>query len=199
MGYTKFDILKIETNNTMLLWKDVYGIASNASAKKLYKAMLEWQTELTNTLEIWINKGLTMTTGELILARANLGAVVESWLKLFYCIYYDDYRQNPMRTKKNKMIQPEKAEFRELNKFSTGILWDSTDSYEFLWVDSIRDKRNALHSFEYRNIGTPQDFLDDIDYLYEFVDNILMRLPPIEDCIESYPVGYIHLSPFFKC
>ncbi len=46
--------------------------------------MLEWQSELTITLKIWIDKGLTMSTGELILARANLGAVVESWLKFFY-------------------------------------------------------------------------------------------------------------------
>ncbi len=195
MGYTKFDILKIKTSNTMLLWKDVYGIASNSSAKKLYKAMLEWQTELTSTLEIWINKGLTMSEGELILARANLGAVVESWLKLFYCIYYDDYCKNPI-THKKRMIEPENASFEDLNIFSTGKLWDSYASDEFLWVESVRYKRNAIHSFKYRNIGTSQKFLDDIDYLYEFVDNILFHLPPIEDCIESYPVGYQNLSPF---
>lgn len=196
MKYTKFDILKIQTNNTMLLWKDVYGIAPNSSANKLYEAMLKWQTELTNTLGIWIDKGLSMTVGELILARANLGAVVEFWLKLFYCIYYEDYCKDPIKTKRNKMIEPEKATFKELNEFSTGILWTSIASKEFLWVDSVRDKRNALHSFEYKNIGTPQDFLDDIDYLYEFVDNILSRLPPIEECIDTYPVGYINLSLF---
>lgn len=196
MEYTKFDILKIHTQNTMLLWKDVYGIAPNSSAKKLYEAMLEWQTELTNTLKLWIDKGLSMTVGELILARANLGAVVEFWLKLFYCIHYEDYCKKPIRTKKKKMIEPEKATFKELNKFSTGILWDSIVSDEFLWVDTVRDKRNALHSFEYKNIGTPQDFLDDIDYLYKFVDDIISRLPPIEDYIESYPEGYI-LLPIF--
>ena len=196
MGYTKFDILKIETNNTMLLWKDVYGIAPNSSAKKLYKAMLEWQTELTNTLEIWIDKGLTMTVGELILARANLGAVVEFWLKLFYCIHYEDYRKNPIKTKENKMIEPEKIKFEKLNELSTGILWESFASEEFFWVDTVRYKRNALHSFEYKNIGTAQDFLDDIDYLYEFVDNILSRLPPIEDYVEFYPEGYQPLPMF---
>lgn len=196
MEYTKFDILKIKTSNTMLLWKDVYGIAPNASAKKLSEAMLEWQTELTNTLEIWINKGLKMTVGELILARANLGAVVESWLKLFYCIHYDDYCKKPIKTRKNKMVEPEKARFEDLNIFSTGILWESFASDEFFWVEAVRYKRNALHSFEYKNIGTPQNFLDDIDCLYEFVDNILVHLPPIEDCIETYPAGYKNLSLF---
>lgn len=56
MKYTKFELLKIKTNNTILLWKDVYGIAPDASVEKLYKAMLEWQNKLTNTLEIWVNK-----------------------------------------------------------------------------------------------------------------------------------------------
>ena len=149
MKYTKFELLKIKTNNTILLWKDVYGIAPDDSAKKLYKAMLEWQGELTDTLEIWINKGLDMSEGELILARANLGAVVESWLKLFYCVYYDDYCKNPIVNKKNnKMIEPENAKFEDLNDFSTGKLWDSSTSPEFVWVDSVRYKRNAIHSFQ---------------------------------------------------
>ena len=195
MNYTKYDVLKIKTNNTILLWKDVYGIASNASAAKLYKSMLEWQNELTNTLEIWINKGLDMSVGELILARANLGAVVESWLKFFYCVYYDDYCKNPI-TYKNKMIEPENAKFEDLNDFSTGILWSDANSDEFRWIDSVRYKRNAIHSFKYRDIGTPQDFLDDLEHLYEFVDNIISHLPPLQDCIESYPAGYQFISPF---
>lgn len=197
MKYTKFELLKIKTNNTVLLWKDVYGIAPNASAAKLYKAMLEWQNELTSTLEIWVSKGLEMSAGELILARANLGAVVESWLKFFYCVYYEDYCKNPI-TYKKRMVEPENAKFEDLNGFSTGKLWDSSTSSEFDWVDSVRYKRNAIHSFKYRDIGTPQDFLDDMDHLYEFVDNVISHLPPIEDCIESYPEGYQFISPFFS-
>ena len=70
--------------------------------------MLNWQSELTQPLEIWISKGLSMTEGELILARANLGAVVESWLKFFYCVYYDDYCNDPITNSKGKMVEPEK-------------------------------------------------------------------------------------------
>jgi hypothetical protein len=54
-----------------------------------------------------------MTTGELILARANLGAVVESWLKFFYSVYYEDYCKSPI-TKSGKMVEPEKAQFEDL-------------------------------------------------------------------------------------
>ena len=108
MKRSKFDVLKIKTNNAALIWKDVHGIAPDAAATKLDAAMLNWQSELTQTLEIWISKGLSMTEGELILARANLGAVVESWLKFFYCVYYDDYCKDPITNSKGKMVEPKK-------------------------------------------------------------------------------------------
>ena len=189
---SSFDILTIQTNNTALIWKDVHGIAPDNAAKKLDIAMLDWQSELTKTLKIWIDKGLDMTVGELILARANLGAVVESWLRFFYCVFYDDYINQPMKNKKGQILEPEKdMRFEDLKKFSTGILWDDERSKDYLWVDSIQKKRNAIHSFTYKDIGTPLDFLLDVDHLCEFVDMILNHLPPVEDYIECYPAGYM--------
>lgn len=156
---SKFEVLTIQTNNVALIWKDVYGIASDNAARKLDIAMLGWQSELTKTLKIWIDKGLNMTVGELILARANLVAVVESWLRFYYCVFYDDYIDEPMVTKKGKVLEPEKdMRFEDLKNFSTGILWDDDKSSDYLWVDSIQHKRNAIHSFTYKDIGTPMDF-----------------------------------------
>ena len=195
---SSFDILTIQTNNVSLLWKNVHGIAPDNAAKKLDIAMLDWQSELTKTLKIWIDKGLDMTVGELILARANLGAVVESWLRFFYCVFYDDYINQPMVNKKGKVLEPEKdMRFEDLKNFSTGILWDDDKSSEYLWVDSIQHKRNAIHSFTYKDIGTPADFLLDVDQLCEFVDMILNHLPPVEDYIECYPAGYV-LNVYFE-
>ncbi len=195
---SSFEILTIQTNNTALIWKDVHGIAPDNAAKKLDIAMLDWQSELTKTLKIWIDKGLDMTVGELILARANLGAVVESWLRFFYCVFYDDYINQPMKNKKGQILEPEKdMRFEDLKKFSTGILWDDEKSKDYLWVDSIQKKRNAIHSFIYKDIGTPLDFLLDVDYLCEFVDMILNHLPPVEDYIECYPAGYV-LNVYFE-
>ena len=195
---SSFDILTIQTNNTALIWKDVHGIAPDNAAKKLDIAMLDWQSELTKTLKIWIDKGLDMSVGELILARANLGAVVESWLRFFYCVFYDDYINQPMKNKKGQILEPEKdMRFEDLKKFSTGILWADEKSKDYLWVDSIQKKRNAIHSFTYKDIGTPLDFLLDVDYLCEFVDMILNHLPPVEDYIECYPAGY-ELNVYFE-
>lgn len=195
---SSFDILTIQTSNVSLLWKNVHGIAPDNAAKKLDIAMLDWQSELTKTLKIWIDKGLDMTVGELILARANLGAVVESWLRFFYCVFYDDYINQPMVNKKGKVLEPEKdMRFEDLKNFSTGILWDDDKSSDYLWVDSIQHKRNAIHSFTYKDIGTPADFLLDVDRLCEFVDMILNHLPPVEEYIECYPTGYV-LNVYFE-
>ena len=194
MQYTKFEILKIKTKNTELLWKNAHGFAPKCAALKLDAAMLNWQSELTNTLEIWIEKGLSMTTGELILAYANIGAIVESWLKFFYCVYYEDYCKEPILNQKGKMVEPETIKLENLKKFSIGKLWKNEKAEEYIWVDTIQNKRNAIHSFRYRDIGTPWDFLVDINHLYDFVDNVLSHLPPIEDYIESYPVGYTSIS-----
>ena len=195
---SSFDILTIQTYNTAVIWKDVHGIAPDNAAKKLDIAMLDWQSELTKTLKIWVDKGLDMTVGELILARANLGAVVESWLRFFYCVFYDDYINQPMKNKKGQILEPENdMRFEDLKKFSTGILWDDEKSKDYLWVDSIQKKRNAIHSFTYKDIGTPLDFLLDVDYLCEFVDMILTHLPPVEDYIECYPAGYV-LNVYFE-
>lgn len=61
----RYEALTIITNNEALLWKQSRGYAPDSAADKLDKAMLEWQSELTQTLKIWIDKGLAMTTGEL--------------------------------------------------------------------------------------------------------------------------------------
>lgn len=181
---SNFDNLTIKTNNVSLVWKNVHGLAPENAAQKLDAAMLDWQSELTKTLKIWIDKGLDMTTGELILARANLGAIVESWLRFFFCVYYDDYIQKPKTNGKGRILEPDKMPFDNLKKLSIGILWDDNKSKDYLWINSIQYKRNAIHSFTYRDIGTPADFLDDIDRLYKFVDMILNRLPAIEEVIE---------------
>ena len=107
-------------------------------------------SELTDTLKIWIDKGSTMTEGELILARTNMGALVESWLKFFYCVYYEDYMKNPLtQNKKGKTItvEPNNMRFEDLKNFSKGILWDDDKDPLYVWVDKIQHYRNAVHAF----------------------------------------------------
>lgn len=193
----QFESLLINTKNVAMIWKKTRGISPNEVADKLDKAMLEWMSDLTQSLKIWIDKGQDMTDGELILARANLGSVVESWLRLFYTIYTEDYNNNSI-SNKGKAIPPHKASFKDLQDYSCDILWEDKNSKEYIWVDSIRKKRNAIHSFEEKDIGTPQDFIEDINELYSFVERVMNQLPPIEDCMDALPCGYNIRSLFLS-
>lgn len=185
-----YDILRIQTSNTAIMWKESRGVAPDSVADKMDDAMLSWMSELTDTLKIWIDKGIFMTDGELILARTNMGALVESWLKFFYCVFYEDYIKNP-KTVKWKMVEPNNMKFEDLKNFSNGILWDDNKSAMYIWVDKIQHYRNAVHAFNYRDIGTAAEFMSDMNEFYKYVDHILNRIPPLEDFVPYYPAGYV--------
>ena len=129
-----------------------------------------------------------MSTGELILARTNLGAVVECWLRFFYSIYYLDYLNSPLKKKKkgNMIIEPEDLSFEQLKIFSTKKLWDDDHTDVYKWIESVQKKRNAIHAFKNHEIGTCSEFLKDVDVLYEFVENLISHFPPLEDIMKDY-------------
>lgn len=185
-----YDILRIQTSNTAIMWKESRGVAPDSVADKMDDAMLSWMSELTDTLKIWIDKGTSMTDGELILARTNMGALVESWLKFFYCVFYEDYIKNP-KIVKGKMVEPNNMKFEDLKNFSNGILWDDSKSAMYIWVDKIQHYRNAVHAFNYRDIGTAVEFMSDMDEFYKYVGHILNHIPPLEDFVPYYPAGYV--------
>ena len=63
-------------------WASAHGWAPEDAANLLSKSRLDWQVSLSETLHLW----------ELILAWANLGALLEGTLKLFFSIYYSDFQ-----------------------------------------------------------------------------------------------------------
>ena len=50
-------------------------------------------------------------------------------------------------------------------------------------MESGQKKRNAVHSFLYREIVTNKELLDDVNTLADFVQSIVDRLPPLEEYI----------------
>ena len=180
------DYIINRTDNITLLWEN----AATASAPKnvvikMNAAMFGWMRDLTRTLRLWSDKGSSMTDGELILARSNLGAIVESWLKLFYCAYIDDYKKNPV-SKNRKVIEPNNLSFEDLKSYSEGKLYKAGDGWKD-WIDSVQKKRNAIHSFNKRDIGNAGDYYDDLEKLYSFIEKLRMQLPPIEEAFDDGP------------
>ena len=175
--------IRSKTKATIQSWSETCGLAPEGVTDKFDAAMLNWMNDLTDSLDIWIAKSLDMTDGELILAWTNLGALVECWLRFFYCAYYEDYMKSPKLGKKGKPLEPDDKAmtFDYLIQYSKGILWDSLQDPLYLWVYQIQHYRNAIHAFSYREIGHPSDFILNIAQYSLFVDEVIDRLPPIED------------------
>lgn len=183
---TDFSLLLEQTEKQVALWKCARGIAPEAVVAKIENAPLDCLVELTECLSIWIEKGESMSTGELILARTNLGAVVECWLRFFYYIHYLDYKDSPLKKKGTTIIEPEDLSFEQLKKFSTNILWDDEQTDDYKWIESVQKKRNTIHAFKNHEIGTCSEFLKDVDALNEFVENLISHFPPLEVIMKDY-------------
>lgn len=110
-----------------------------------------------------------------MLAWANLGALVEDWIKLFYCIYYEDYIREPIE-RRGQAIEPNNLSFENLKQFSRERLWNKNSAWD-KWVEFIQMKRNSVHAFNTRDIGTPFDFLENLEQFNLFIDEINSRVP----------------------
>src|SRR5688572_24524864 len=87
-------------------WGRAHGWAPIEAAQLLSAARLDWQVELSRTLASWLDPPDAATVNaELILAWANLGALVEGTMKWFLSVYYDTYRQTVDAIRRNGSIQ----------------------------------------------------------------------------------------------
>lgn len=191
MAESTLQQIQVLTRDITDSWSESRGIAPDSVADKMDSAMFGWLNDLTDTLGIWIDKGLAMSDGELILAQTNLGSLVECWLRFFYCVYYEDYIRNP-RMKRGKPLDPDDRDmsFDCLRQYGVGTLWDNRNDPLHTWVEKIQQRRNAIHAFKYREIGSPADFLLDIDQYLGFIEAMSNRLPPIEECKTELPSSH---------
>jgi hypothetical protein len=169
VGDNSIDTIKETINDIIRLnywlakfWSNAYGWASNSSAELISKSRLDNQVSLSLTLKIWLENGTQEIQGEngrLILAWANLGALVEGTLKLYLSAYCEDYRIDfhAYRNKKNEKLQdPDTLTLEKLRVFfNKRELW-STECDEY--VRNIQNKRNAIHSFQDKDIGNFKEF-----------------------------------------
>lgn len=170
--------IKLLTENTIEFWKNNNIVIDVDGRRILDKSMLEWMIDLTNTLSIWINKGEKMSDGELILARVNMGSLIESWLKFFCCIYYNDYKDDPIMKKKQIIeIDNDYLNFGAINSFLIGKVWEDVSDKNYVFVEKIRKMRNAIHSFNKTDIGTATEFLNDLPLYYDLIKELCDRLP----------------------
>ena len=147
-------------------------------------AALDWLFSLTETLDIWREKADgVMTDGEVILGYANLGILLEGWLTLYLTVYLEDFRKD------GKKNLPSQLTLERLIQFMRKNVWkDGKEKQQWIaWMDGIRKKRNAVHAFQYRNIGTNKELKADIEKYDKFiVDQMSAPLYKNGDFITDY-------------
>lgn len=162
------------TTDMMTFWKSANGWAPAEAAGLLSRSMLEWQASLAASLSHWPK---ATSEGDLILAWTNLGALIEGQLRLFLSVYYEDYKADaqPM-VMRGDVQQPDEASLELLRQFfvrsvwTTGLDWNS-------YVQFVQLRRNAIHAFRYRDIGTFDEWRDSLRTHLAFVRDLNDRLP----------------------
>jgi hypothetical protein len=187
-------VTRIVTLNTGLrdFWSKSHGWAPNDAADLLSRSRLDWQVSLSLSLRRWIDPPSPDDEAAVqILAYANLGALVEGTLKLFLGVFYNDYRQDADAvTKKSTVQDPDGLTLEPLRQFFKDKIWVSTatDNWD-PWIQRIQSRRNAIHAFKDRDIGTHSDVTTDIRRYLTFLRRINGQLPYPDDQygpVESY-------------
>ncbi len=173
--------ISVLTGCIMDFWADG-GWAPHDAAKLLDKSMLHWQASLAKSLARWID---AESEGDLILAWANLGALVEGQLKLFLCVHYGDYKSDVEAIRKHGLlIDPDECMLGRLRRFFVKRIWDVGTNWN-TYVKMVQDRRNAIHAFQHEDIGTFQDWTEALRLHLSFVRYTGGGLPYPDECFSG--------------
>ena len=164
----------------MTFWKEAHGWAPVEAAALLNKSMLEWQKSLAECLPKWTG---SLTDGELILAWANVGALVEGQLKLFLSVFYVDYSKNldaAIKDKLGNLKDPDGLSLEPLRVFFKKHIWKPNEDWDD-WILLVQQRRNAIHAFQAKSLGDSAELHQTLQTLLSFVRMINFSLPYPDD------------------
>jgi hypothetical protein len=163
-------------------WASAHGWAPDEAANLLSKSRLDRQVSLSETLHLWIKKD-SMSDGELILAWANLGALLEGTLKTYFSIYYLDFQSdvealtyaNAYDKNKKTHKEPDRLTLEILRKYACcKKLFLEPERVLFLLIQS---RRNAIHAFKDRELGNVDEFRESVRSYMDFLKNVDKSVP----------------------
>lgn len=145
-------------------WPNCEGWAPVEAVKLLGSIRLDWQSELSRCLFMWIDEHQSRASeGHLILAWVNLGSLIEGTLKFFLSVYLEDYRADlegaraaGSLTKSGTPKSVERLKLDQLRKFfkENSILDKDGEAL----VELVQKRRNVIHAFKDGSIGTWDEF-----------------------------------------
>lgn len=144
------------------------GWAPEKSAAILSRSRLDWQVSLSNSLKRWLaTPSPEESDGCLILAWANLGSLVEGTLKWFLCVYQADYARQPIAARRGRRagtpLDPDEPALGELLEYYSTCVWTERQSDHWRpGLETIRQRRNAVHAYQHRELGKWRDFWESV-------------------------------------
>jgi len=162
-------------------WSHADGWAPSDSLLSLDRSRLDRQVALSHCLAIWDPEehSNVRREGALILGWANLGALVEGTLKWFLSVYRTQVPGDAIKRFGN-FIGPEEATLEQLRVlYLTHCVWyDDAERRKWdPWLAEIRDRRNAVHAYRDRDIGTYDDLYLAIERYLDLINTLDGRVP----------------------
>lgn len=159
-------------------WSEADGWAPNEAADRLGNSRLDWQVSLSRCLHTWVKPGPEdRLEGELILAWVNLGSLVEGTLMLFLSVHYEDYKAN-MLAGNSHIADPDSLVLDKLRKFVRDNVWTDAEGKKWdAWISHVQQRRNAIHAFRDRPLGTHEEFLKAVRTYLEFLRFVDSHFP----------------------
>ncbi|HJV47142.1 MAG TPA: hypothetical protein VJ824_15595 [Bacillota bacterium] len=152
---------------------------------------------MARQLKLFIAKENLKESGALILAWTTLGSLTEGVMKLFLSVWYEHYQaesfKNDIKTikgSKGNLIEPDSLVLEKLRVFFaeriypewTRKLWKENGEIDWIdWVLKIQQRRNAIHAFKDRDIGTFEEFHSDLSNYLIFLRKLTDTFPYPDD------------------
>lgn len=178
------DIVAIQSGLAKF-WRDAHGWAPPDGAALLASARLDRVGSLAASLRRW-NEPDLLADGDLILAWANLGSILESSLRLFLGVYITDYNNSADDLIAISAVQrrgpnagqhypPDELQFEKIRQLIERRKIFSADDCELIAL--IQSRRNAIHSFAHREIGDAAEFRATVARYRLFIADLATRMP----------------------
>lgn len=172
------DIVMIN-DDIRAFWSNAHGWAPTEAAELSAKSRLDWQVSLSHCLSGWLesleNEGYD---GCLILAWVNLGCLVEGTLKFFLSVYIADYSKSPRtRGKRKELCDIDNLQLEEMKQYFAEHIWADTQKHWTGWIGKVQQRRNAVHAYRDRDIGTFDEFFAELATYLDFLIEIEGQTP----------------------
>lgn len=172
------DIVKVN-REIREFWSNSHGWAPTDAAELLAKSRLDWQVSLSCCLRLWLeHPSGEDRDGRLILAWVNLGSLVEGTLKFFLSVYVGNYSQAPRtRGRQQRPCEIDDLKLEEMKQFFNEHVWTDSQKHWNDWLGKIQCRRNVVHAYRDRDIGTFDDFFGEMATYLDFLMELAGQVP----------------------